>query len=123
MYNTLVGYSQPIQNIGKNVGQFMMLFLGMHTVFWTVEQTYFSWCVQSGMSGWIYSMITNQSIMCTGLRKLSTSASNATASIWFGIISWGGLKLLNIASQFNAGGASNEIDTSDVSNEIDTNEI
>lgn len=67
-------------------GYFFIIFVSIHSLFWGIEQLHFRWCVGSGISGFITSMLTNQSGICSALRSVSSSITYSYTNLISGTV-------------------------------------
>ncbi len=65
---------------------FMMLYCINHFVFWGVEQMHYRWCTGIGLYGFLQSMVTNQSGICSTLRTISGMASSSSTQVLYTVI-------------------------------------
>ena len=82
--------SEKIKTIGSYIfpiarSSFLtiILFMMAHSAFWGIEQAHTKWCAPPGMKGYLFSIFTNQSSLCSTLRQLSRMASDASANAFY----------------------------------------
>ena len=78
--------------------QLFAVWLITSSIFWGIEHMHFSWCVGNGFSGFVRSLITNQSPMCSALRKISNHMSSAGTNALYIFTGGFGLKVLGFLS-------------------------
>lgn len=68
-------YHSKIEPVFSTLIQFVLWYLGFHTLYWSVEQLRFTWCVPCGLTGYLHSLVASQSLVC----RFLTSASKTMA--------------------------------------------
>ena len=87
-------YKQNVQPVLSTVIQFAMWYVTFHTIYWSVEQLRFMWCIPCGFSGYIHSLVVSQSLVCRLLTETSKAMSNHQLSYITMLSSFIGLKCI-----------------------------
>jgi len=59
----------------------ILLFVVLHTIFYSFEQLHYNFCTPCGFTGFIRSFFTNQSTICNALKVVSWNASVASSGM------------------------------------------
>lgn len=73
----------------------LIFYIGLHTLFYSIEQLHYHFCTPCGFSGFLQSFFTSRSTMCYALKVASWHTSNASANMMYLILSVIGGALTN----------------------------
>lgn len=81
--------------------QFGLWYLFIHTIYWGLEQLRYKWCVSHGLSGYLYSLLVSQSLVCTALTETTKALSNTQISNITMFTTFIGLKCVGLFQKDN----------------------
>lgn len=91
-------YVSKIEPVVSTILQFCMWYMLFHTIYWSIEQLRFTWCVPCGFTGYMQSLVTSQSLVCRLLTTTSKTMSDHQLSTITMLSSFIGMKCLSLAS-------------------------
>lgn len=94
-------YVTKIRPILSTLSQFLLWYVMCHTIYWSIEQIRYKWCVPCGFSGYVHSLVVSQSLVCRLLTETSKAMSNHQLSSITMLSSFIGLKCFSSANSAN----------------------
>lgn len=91
-------YESKVKPVVSTVSQFLLWYIMYHTIYWSIEQLRFSWCVPCGIAGYVQSLIVSQSLLCRLLTNISQAMADQQLNTITMLSSFIGIKYLSMSN-------------------------